>query len=82
MKISKYLELHDKVSKRFNSLPFEKRSEICIYNEAQRLLDFEQLKSLLKRNYDRQLREINDWENNIYKHIEETLRKEEKDEDK
>jgi len=69
VKNNKYMELYIKISDKFNSLSFEERSKICIYNDAQRLIDFEQLKFLLKKNYNRQLKEITNWENDIYNHL-------------
>ena len=67
---NKYWTMIKKVSDEYNSMTYEERTKTKRYCDSQRLTDFEQLKELLKRNYIRQMREINEWEENIYKWLE------------
>ena len=62
---NKYLEVYKKVSDIFNAQEFDERKRTGLFMSAQQLLTFEQAKEVLKRNYERQRREITDWQNNI-----------------
>ena len=67
---NKYLEKHSEISEEFNALPFEERIRIIRFKEATRLLLMEQIKDVLKKNHQRTLKELTDWENNILQGIE------------
>jgi len=63
--VNKYWDKVQELSKEFSAFDFEKRKEMCRYLTMQQLTTIEQIKIDLKRNYQRLIRELSDWENNI-----------------
>lgn len=68
------LELLDKTSKIFNKKNIDERFAIRIHTNAQVIRTIESNKETMKRSYERQIKELNDWQNNLYEALERDLR--------
>lgn len=53
----------------WNNLPKEERVRLMPHAAESQLLHIEQVKRVIIRNHKRQLKEINDWQNNIRKEL-------------
>lgn len=62
---NKYLAKSHEISEKFNSLPQDDREKISVYQLSYQLLTIEQLKIKLKRECDRQVRDLTAWEDSI-----------------
>lgn len=67
-------ELLDKTSKIFNQKDIDERIAIRIHTNAQVIRTIESNKETAKRTYERQIKELNDWQNNLYETLERDLR--------
>ncbi len=49
----------------FNSMEFSKRKDYAFYGRIDRILEIEHYKKKLKSAYQKQLKELNEWQNNL-----------------
>lgn len=68
--MNKHIEASMRVSKDFNTLPTDKRTEIIKYELGQQLRTIEQIKDKAKTKFLSYMRELTEWQNEILCHLE------------
>lgn len=66
---NKYLDKSHEITEKFNSLPQSEREKILEHQLSCQLLTIEQLKTGLKRGYNKQIRDLTFLEDNILRRM-------------